>query len=133
MEISQIISIMMQEHNYENGLNKYQGHGIKIKGQGDLQTNNPSFSTKKIEVHEYIATHDSKLTILINYLNITPHSRSRININGQGQYKNDGGNDPGFTIITTDVSEITCIQKINWGYSLLKDYPKVTMKGQGQY
>jgi len=56
-----------------------------------------------------------------------------VNIKGQGQYKYYDGNDPGFTLITTGSAEITCIQKFKYTYSLLTDYPKVNMKGQGHY
>ena len=33
-------------------------------------------------------------------------------------------------MITTGFAEITCIQKINYAYALLTDYPKGNMKGQ---
>ena len=91
MEVNEITSMITAEHNNQNGLNKFQGHRVKMKGQGHHHNNDPSFSTKRIEVHEFIASHNSKLTILINYLNLTPHSRSRINIKGQGKSKNDRG------------------------------------------
>ena len=38
MEVSEIISIMMEEHNYQNGLNKYQGHGSKLKVKAIFKT-----------------------------------------------------------------------------------------------
>jgi len=40
MEVNEITYIVMEVHNYQNGLNQFQGHGLNMKGQGHLQNNN---------------------------------------------------------------------------------------------
>ena len=46
MKVNEITSMITAEHNNQNGLNKFQGHGVKMKGQGHYHNNDLSFSTK---------------------------------------------------------------------------------------